>query len=277
MTDVLPFPNKVDSRSQQAQPDGDALSARHPISQWYVCPLAGVLASRLSATRLRPWHVTVCGVVFLGLATWRIADGAPMWGALLIWLAWCCDRLDGELARAQESASRWGAWLDANVDEAGDIALHAGCAACAAQLTGAAWPWALFTVFVGGKYLWQYGIRLEDEVAGVSLNLAQTPEPNVESLPASPLERSKARGSLLRQVVDFLGNADVRVHLLIGALALAMPVVALAFAAFYFGARASVRSFLVWRRLRRAADQAEHETIGSHHAVVVDQSTKEAA
>ncbi|MDA7979287.1 MAG: CDP-alcohol phosphatidyltransferase family protein [Pirellulales bacterium] len=258
MSDILPFPHHDNSTCDGSSCTDWQHAARHPISRWYIVPLVGVLADRMAETRWRPAHVTLLGVAMIALATFTTASGFPQWGALLVWLAWICDRLDGRLARTQESSSRWGAWLDANVDEAGDIVLHAACAACVATAYSAMWPWILFAVFLGGKYLWQYGIRLEEQLTVSCQSQPDNANGQFSSdtvRAADDVPRQPVRFDRVRRLYNLPGNADLRVHLLIGALALARPEIALAFAAAYFGLRTTVRSFLVWRRLNQDESQ----------------------
>ena len=80
----------------------------------------------------------------------------------MVLAAWFFDRADGLLARRQQTASAWGAWLDANVDELVDVGLHVAVAAAAATLTGSALPWALLVAFLAGKYLLVCGLALEE-------------------------------------------------------------------------------------------------------------------
>lgn len=237
MTEILPF--RQEPGNNCTVDAGDP--ARHPISRWYVVPLVHVLAERLAETRCRPTHATLLGLAVLIAATSVIAGGWPLWGALLVWLAWCADRFDGALARAQGSSSGFGAWLDANLDEAGDIALHAACASCAAMRLGAAWPWALFAAFVGAKYLWQYGRQLEQEIAGTG----QT-ESSANETAINTSWRTRVRG-----LVRLVGNADLRVHALIGFLACSRPEWELGLVAAYFGSRCAARVLIVQRRLRQ--------------------------
>ena len=250
MNIILPFPRDEVAQDQA----GNGPTMRHPISQWYVCPLVEVIASRLVPTRIRPSHVTLAGVVLLGCAAWTVAAGYPLWGSLLVWLAWCCDRLDGALARAQQTATRFGAWLDANIDELGDIVLHGACAACAATIFSAIWPWWLFLTFIGGKYLWQYGIRLENEIAQASTAGAESPEQAVNSGAAESTRAGSAWVCVLRRLYNLPGNADLRVHFLIAMLAIGRPEYELMFVAGYFGLRAAVRGVIVFRRFQRGEE-----------------------
>lgn len=215
----------------------DSPDERFPLSRFTVRPLAVWLACRLSSTRLRPVHVTIAGGIAALLATAVLSCslGPPGVAALLVLAAWLCDRLDGELARRQGTASAWGAWLDANLDELADVGLHAGVTAAAAVQLGAAWPWGLFTAFVSGKYLFMYGLSSESTTAA--------------EMPAAA-RRFNQRHAFLRSLYHLPANADVRVHALVLALAWNALVVELAWVAAYYNLRWIARYVLVARRLQ---------------------------
>ena len=221
--------------SRLRRPDSQAIRAarasRLPISRWYLHPLAVRVAERLAPSRVRPWQTTLLGlasaVAAAAVLVWR-----PGWAAvaaLLVWLAWFCDRTDGLLARRQGTASAWGAWLDANVDELVDVGLQVALAAAVATPLG----WGLLIAFLAGKYLFMYGLSLE----------AAAP-------PTSPAaENADASRGWLRRFYHLPGNADVRVHLLLLALVSGFWTAELALVAGYYQLRWIVRYGLVARRL----------------------------
>ena len=100
-----------------------ARASRYPIARWYVRPMAGRFARWLAPTRVRPNHLSVCGLIAALAAAMVIVryPGMSPWAALLVLVYWFFDRADGQLARCQETASRWGAWLDGNIDELIDV------------------------------------------------------------------------------------------------------------------------------------------------------------
>jgi len=207
---------------------------RYPISRWYLRPPAGALARALAPTRVRPNHLTFCGLACsaaaVGVLLVRV-ELAPVAG-LLVLAAWFFDRADGQLARRQQTASAWGAWLDANVDELSDVALHVAMAAAAASATCTSWPWWLLTAFLGGKYLFFHGLATEEATE------------NGQPAADSPLGRS-----LLRRIYHLPGNADLRVHLTVLALATGWLTAELALVAGYYNLRWIARYVLVARRL----------------------------
>lgn len=228
---------------------GDAATAehqrdrRHPISRWYLLPTLDRVAEALASTSVRPWHITLAGLACVLAAITVLVTGLTSSGvaAGLVWMAWVCDRLDGKLARRQRTASRTGAWLDANVDEFCDLSIHAAMAwaasaaalaslsgataIAAADLTTLLAPWLLVTAFVIGKYLLFYGMA-EGTPSG---------EPTTEP-------RQAARSSWLKTLYHLPGNADVRWHLVIVALACSWFMPALAYVAAYFNVRWLVRA-----------------------------------
>jgi GT2 family glycosyltransferase len=217
---------------------------RHPISRWYLLPLAGWLARRLAGSSLRPWHVTLAGAGFAVLAALCLGLGWGTMAAGLILAAWACDRLDGKLARRQQSETRWGAWLDANLDELTDLGLHAALACAAAASTQSSLPWALFTAFLFGKYLFVYGLA-SDAHAAVCNAEAETPS---ALIPHSAFRIPHSTYASLRRLYHLPGNADVRVHMLALLTMAGWWTAELLLVAAYFNARWIARYALVTGR-----------------------------
>lgn len=225
----------------------------YPVSRWYLRPVAGWLAAGLASTRVRPVHLTCCGLTAAAAAvavlTWQ--PGATPIAAVLVLTYWFFDRADGLLARRQGTVSAWGAWLDGNVDELADVALHVAVAAAAARQVGASWPWLLLIAFLAGKYLLMYGLELEEH-AGKRTEKGDRP-----LLPELPEGCGAQKGpvpfsgsvDLLRRAYHLPANADVRVHLLVLALAGGWLAAELALVAVYYNLRWMVRYVLVARRL----------------------------
>jgi phosphatidylglycerophosphate synthase len=211
----------------------------YPISRWWLRPAAGRLAALLVPTRVRPIHLTLCGLLF-GCAAAVTILWWPEWSplaAMLVLAAWFFDRADGQLARRQATVSRWGAWLDANVDEVLDVALHVAVAAAASARLGSPAPWLLLAAFLAGKHLFMYGLATEEHVAGDGHK-----SPNHAGEAPQPASR-------LRNAYHLPGNADVRVHVLAAALLTGWFLAELAFVAAYYNLRWIARYVLVARRL----------------------------
>lgn len=211
--------------------------AGYPLSRWYLRPLAGRLAAMLAGTWVRPWHLTACGLA-VGLHAAAILLWQPGWApaaAVLVLVAWLFDRADGQLARRQQTVSAWGAWLDANVDELLDLAWHVAVAGALARQWGGCGPWLLVLGFVTGKYLFMHGLATEQACPW-------------RMHPKEPETRSRAAG-FLRSAYHLPANADMRVHLLVGALWTGWLATELAVIAGYYHVRWIARYVLVARRL----------------------------
>jgi phosphatidylglycerophosphate synthase len=169
--------------------------------------------------------------------------------AVFILASWFLDRCDGMLARRQGTASPLGAWLDANVDELVDVGLHAAVAWAAASATGTALPWALLIGFLAGKYLFVYGLAEERQL----LAAQPKPEATAAASPTHAASEVAPRWAWLRRLYHLPGNADVRVHLLVGAVLCGWLTAELAVVAAYYNARWIARYVLVARRLRSEA------------------------
>lgn len=228
------------SRLARCAVEERALDMRHPISRRYLLPTIDRLARALARTPLRPVAVTWLGAALaLAAVVWLAVGPAATWPAALFMLAaWCCDRLDGKLARWQGSATPEGAWLDANLDELVDLSAHAAVAAAAMRAGGGHLPWTLFGAFVVGKYLLMHGLAAEGHAAGGE------PAP-----PSAPRPAASRWRNWLRAAYHFPALADVRAHLLIAALASGWLVPELALLAAYYNLRWLARLTWVPRRL----------------------------
>jgi phosphatidylglycerophosphate synthase len=210
----------------------------YPISQWYVFPITRRIAAGLAPTGIRPIHITLLGLLF-GLSAVALLLAVPTAGpvaGVLVLAAWFLDRTDGLLARRQQTASPFGAWLDANVDELHDVAWHTAAAYAAATLSGTQLPWFLLIGFLAGKYLFVSGLTEERALEGSS-----------DDVP-SDHERSGI-GGWARAVYHLPGNADIRLHLLFAALLLGWMTAELAIIAAYYNLRWISRFGLVAHRL----------------------------
>ena len=221
----------------------------YPISRWYVRPLAGRLAGMLAPTRVRPIHVTFCGLLLsmAAVVTLTARPALTPLAAALVLAGWFCDRLDGQLARRQGTVTRWGGWLDGNVDELGDLALHTATACVAARASTSSLPWFLLIAFLAGKYLFVYGLNLEEQLDRAG-SLAGT---STHGLGRFGAGSGPASGrSWLRTLWHLPGNADVRLHLLIVALLSGWLTAELAVVAAYYNLRWIAAYLLVARRLK---------------------------
>lgn len=226
-------------RTDDWQAEEGRRAARYPVARWYLRPLCERVALSLRNACVVPWHITCAGLAFaVAAAVKMLVDGAtgPM-AASLILIAYFFDRLDGPLARLRKCATPFGAWLDANVDEAVDLGLHACTAAVAAHQWNSSWPWAFLIGFLIGKYLLMYGLQAQGDVA--------TPDmPSVtDELPSS---------GRLRRLYHLPANSDVRMHLLIVAVATGLIIEELAAVACYYNLRWPIRYVLLAKRMSGA-------------------------
>ncbi|HEY1065350.1 MAG TPA: CDP-alcohol phosphatidyltransferase family protein [Pirellulales bacterium] len=215
----------VPQRLRSPEREHDALSVaeeeqrraqNYPISRWCWRPLAGRLARWLAQYDVAPLALTLANLTFglLGCATLVVAPWAGILAAGFFLLAWICDRTDGQLARLQAAASRSGAWLDANVDEAIDVGGKAASAFAASTLLSSHLPWLALSLFVAGKYLLMHGL-LTWETATDSPT-----SPRTQRMRSSRPARSTIWGRLAA-ARRWPGNADVRLHLFLATLGLA--------------------------------------------------------
>jgi len=87
-------------------------------------PLAGALVKR----GVKPDHLTYAGLGFSLLAALLLSRGDFLPAAFLLGLSGLCDMMDGDVARATNSSSQFGAFLDSTLDRIGEGALLAGLA-----------------------------------------------------------------------------------------------------------------------------------------------------
>jgi hypothetical protein len=201
---------------------------------WALVPARG-LARALCPTRVRPNALTLAsGLLVLGAAAvvaWLPA-GLPARAATAVALALALvlDTADGHLARLQGTASEFGRWLDAGLDELGDMALHAAVA-WAAFLRDAHPAWLLLGMSYGmGKYLFMFGNGAWEQGAAPRSDLSQ--DPARRPVPAGPLA----------SFVRLAGHADVRWHVWILLAFFGRLDVALVAYSAYYPARAFARA-----------------------------------
>ncbi|HEX4428845.1 MAG TPA: CDP-alcohol phosphatidyltransferase family protein [Frankiaceae bacterium] len=87
------------------------------------------LGRRLAQTGLSPDVVTVVGTLGVsGAAIGFFSRGVFFWGTLAITLFVFSDLLDGLIARAKGTSSKWGAFLDSSSDRVADSAIFGSLA-----------------------------------------------------------------------------------------------------------------------------------------------------
>lgn len=199
-----------------------------PLGRYWALEPARRLARALAPTRVRPNALTLAaaslmlaasGVVAFAPAGWPadLAAAAALAAALVL------DTADGHLARLQGTASAFGRWLDAWLDEVCDMALHAAVAWSAYSRTGAPGWLLLGLLYASGKYVFVVGTTGLPTAGG--------------DTPPAPLTTRGSPG-LVTRAARLAGHADLRWHLWIGLAAAGRLDVALAGYAVYFPARA---------------------------------------
>jgi len=103
------------------------LSAKETMKQFVHAALDPVVRV-LAGVGLRPDHLTWFGLVVSVSAGVAFALGSFRIGAALACLAGLCDILDGQIARASGTVSRFGAFLDSTLDRVAEACLLLGIA-----------------------------------------------------------------------------------------------------------------------------------------------------
>ena len=206
-----------------------------PLGRYWALGPARLLARGLCPTSVRPNAVTLASAALMLGASCVVAFGASgtiarYSTAAALALALVLDTADGHLARLQGTATEFGRWLDALLDELCDMALHAAIA-WAAFARDHAGGWLVLGMLYGmGKYLFVIG---NEGWRG----------------PVTEDDDRPSRGPLVpaatgaRAWVRWAGHADIRWHLWILLAALGRLDVALAVYAAYFPARALAGAF----------------------------------
>lgn len=172
-----------------------------PLGRYWAWPPARSLARLLAPTSVRPNHLTLlAGLVMLAAAAIVAVPVAGPWSpalaASLLALGLILDTADGHLARLQGTASPFGKWLDAVLDEAADMALHAAIAWSAFAATSRPGWLVAGMAYAMGKYVFR--------VAVAEAPTAVTPSATADGAAHSP--------SPLRTLIHYAGHADVRWH-----------------------------------------------------------------
>ncbi|HET9517703.1 MAG TPA: DUF5941 domain-containing protein [Actinoplanes sp.] len=120
----------------------DDFFTTYAVSSW--SPVVTKLCARL---RLTPSGVTAVSVLFAvaaALAFWQASRPALIAGAVLLYLGFVLDCVDGQLARYTRNFGAFGGWLDTMADRAKEYVAYAGLAAGADRLgLSYAWPLAV--------------------------------------------------------------------------------------------------------------------------------------
>ena len=193
-----------------------------PLGRYWALAPARAIARVLAPTRIHPNAVTVAAASMMLFAAWIVGSGLGwnLVAASSLAVALILDTADGHLARLQGTASEFGRWLDAVLDEMADMALHAGIAWGMFAATGRPVWLVAGMSYAMGKYLFVVATRDD----------ATTPKATEpDAIPEGP--------GPLTSAVRLAGHADVRWHLWIVLAAFGHLEWALIAYAIYFPAR----------------------------------------
>lgn len=205
-----------------------------PMGRFWAWQPAKKLAESLQPTWIRPNHVTVAAAACFVAASALVAFGGP-WllahiaTALLLATALVLDTADGHLARRQRTASAFGKWLDATLDEACDAFLHTAIGWSMYVHTSKPLWLVLSAAYIAGKLIF-----FTSSANAPAMQDAVQPKP-------APTEKGELSVAAL---VRLTAHADVRWHLwIVCALFGWLPWALVAYCAYY-----PIRAVMVARR-----------------------------
>ena len=123
----------------------------------------GPLVRLLARLRVHPNWVSLACFLLTLLAGWLYVSDLR-WGAIVFLVSGALDSVDGQLARATGRESRFGAFLDSNLDRLGEMAVFGGIALHFREW--GPWPWIIL-LGLGGALMVSYA-RARAEGLGVS-------------------------------------------------------------------------------------------------------------
>ncbi|MET0425351.1 MAG: CDP-alcohol phosphatidyltransferase family protein, partial [Actinoplanes sp.] len=135
------------ARLRLAVKEKDDFFTTYAVSNW--SPIVTKAAARLG---LSPSAVTAVSVLFAvaaALAFWQASRPAMIAGAILLYLGFVLDCVDGQVARYTRRFGAFGGWLDTMADRAKEYAAYAGLAAGAERIgLPYAWPLAITAILL---------------------------------------------------------------------------------------------------------------------------------
>ena len=133
------------ARLRLAVKEKDDFFTTYAVSSW--SPLVTKWCARLGLTPTAVTGLSVLFAVAAALAFWQASRPAMIAGAVLLYLGFVLDCVDGQLARYTRRFSAFGGWLDTMADRAKEYAVYAGLAAGAERLgLPYAWPLAITAI-----------------------------------------------------------------------------------------------------------------------------------
>ncbi|HEV8472244.1 MAG TPA: transglycosylase SLT domain-containing protein [Methylomirabilota bacterium] len=125
--------------------------------------------------RLRPNHLTLCGLVASIVAAGCFIAGQTRWAGVVLIMAGLFDLLDGSLARASGQVTAFGAFLDSVIDRYSDIAVMLGIVVLFARMPHARGA-LVAMVGLAGSVMVSY-TKARAESIGVECNVGMMERP----------------------------------------------------------------------------------------------------
>ncbi|RZU51706.1 phosphatidylglycerophosphate synthase [Krasilnikovia cinnamomea] len=133
------------ARLREAVKERDDFFTTYAVSSW--SPLVTRACARLGLTPTAVTWLSVLFAVGAALAFWQASRPAMIAGAVLLYLGFVLDCVDGQLARYTRSFGAFGGWLDTMADRAKEYVVYAGLAAGAERIgLPYAWPLAIAAI-----------------------------------------------------------------------------------------------------------------------------------
>ncbi len=134
------------------------------------------LSQRLNKLGVAPNHVTFVGVLLSLAAALSYYKGRVQGGGLLLAISGICDLLDGNLARTQNKASTFGAFLDSTMDRYSDMFVIFGIMGLAFRSQNELLFWLSVFALVGSVMVSYTRARAESLIERCDVGLMERPE-----------------------------------------------------------------------------------------------------
>ncbi|GAB1689055.1 hypothetical protein KRM28CT15_08580 [Krasilnikovia sp. M28-CT-15] len=133
------------ARLREAVKERDDFFTTYAVSSW--SPVVTRACARIGLTPTGVTWLSVLFAVAAALAFWQASRPAMIAGAVLLYLGFVLDCVDGQLARYTRRFGAFGGWLDTMADRAKEYVAYAGLAAGAERIgLPYAWPLAIAAI-----------------------------------------------------------------------------------------------------------------------------------
>ncbi|WP_412747288.1 DUF5941 domain-containing protein [Krasilnikovia sp. MM14-A1004] len=133
------------ARLREAVKERDDFFTTYAVSSW--SPVITRACARIGLTPTGVTWLSVLFAVAAALAFWQASRPAMIAGAVLLYLGFVLDCVDGQLARYTRHFGAFGGWLDTMADRAKEYMVYAGLAAGAERIgLPYAWPLAIAAI-----------------------------------------------------------------------------------------------------------------------------------